>query len=220
MRSVADYTYGYAHALADHVVRPVLFLAYSVLTENQKKRFEMEDELDFSFGIQNLARFRGNCFKQRGCVSMVIRQIPFNIRSFTDLGLPAVIATLAPRWRQRLSSPSTLPVIGSTSPRARSRRVSSTRAAITLGSSANSSQAFVPVVTVRCAVTTTRIKAEPFPDLADEVAEAAVDRRQQAKRDEDPRLGVRVALRLDAAALLGAPYHSGDEVVDLADLLA
>ena len=50
-------------------------LAYSVLTENQKKKFELEDELDFSFGIQNLARFRGNCFKQRGCVSMVIRQI-------------------------------------------------------------------------------------------------------------------------------------------------
>jgi len=53
--------------------KDTLQLAYSVLTENQKKRFEMEDELDFSFGIQNLARFRGNCFKQRGCVSMVIR---------------------------------------------------------------------------------------------------------------------------------------------------
>jgi twitching motility protein PilT len=59
----------------------------------------MEDELDFSFGIQNLARFRGNCFKQRGCVSMVIRQIPFNIRSFTDLGLPAVIAKMAEKPR-------------------------------------------------------------------------------------------------------------------------
>src|ERR1051325_8861086 len=41
--------------------KETLQLAYSVLTENQKKRFEMEDELDFSFGIQNLARFRGNC---------------------------------------------------------------------------------------------------------------------------------------------------------------
>ena len=61
--------------------KDTLQLAYSVLTENQKKRFEMEDELDFSFGIQNLARFRGNCFKQRGCVSMVIRQIPFKIRT-------------------------------------------------------------------------------------------------------------------------------------------
>src|SRR5688572_23020847 len=74
-------------------------LAYSVLTENQKKRFEMEDELDFSFGIQNLARFRGNCFKQRGCVSMVIRQIPFSIKTFEDLGLPDVIRKMAERPR-------------------------------------------------------------------------------------------------------------------------
>ncbi|HEY8166757.1 MAG TPA: hypothetical protein VIF83_14485, partial [Gemmatimonadaceae bacterium] len=42
--------------------KDTLQLAYSVLTENQKKRFETEDELDFSFGIANLARFRGNCF--------------------------------------------------------------------------------------------------------------------------------------------------------------
>src|SRR6478672_9718321 len=74
-------------------------LAYSVLTENQKKKFEMEDELDFSFGIQNLARFRGNVFKQRGCVSMVIRQIPFQIRSFDELQLPKVIADLSDRPR-------------------------------------------------------------------------------------------------------------------------
>ena len=74
-------------------------LAYSVLTENQKKKFEMEDELDFSFGIQNLARFRGNCFKQRGCVSMVIRQIPFSIKTFDDLKLPDVIRKMAERPR-------------------------------------------------------------------------------------------------------------------------
>jgi twitching motility protein PilT len=74
-------------------------LAYSVLTENQKKRFEMDDELDFSFGIQNLARFRGNCFKQRGCVSMVIRQIPFSIKTFDDLKLPDVIRKMAERPR-------------------------------------------------------------------------------------------------------------------------
>jgi twitching motility protein PilT len=79
--------------------KDTLTLAYSVLTENQKKRFEMEDELDFSFGIQNLARFRGNCFKQRGCVSMVIRQIPFSIKTFQDLGLPGVIAKLAEKPR-------------------------------------------------------------------------------------------------------------------------
>src|SRR6187551_477689 len=86
---------------SEHVLSPrdTLQLAYSVLTENQKKRFEMEDELDFSFGIANLARFRGNVFKQRGCVSMVIRQIPFNIKTFQELGLPPVIAKLAERPR-------------------------------------------------------------------------------------------------------------------------
>jgi twitching motility protein PilT len=85
----------------DYVMNPkdTLTLAYSVLTENQKKRFEMEDELDFSFGIQNLARFRGNCFKQRGCVSMAIRQIPFSIKTFQDLGLPNVIAKMAEKPR-------------------------------------------------------------------------------------------------------------------------
>src|SRR5260370_22693572 len=83
----------------EYVMNPkdTLQLAYSVLTENQKKRFEMEDELDFSFGIQNLARFRGNCFKQRGCVSMVIRQIPFAIKTFGDLKLPDVIRNMAER---------------------------------------------------------------------------------------------------------------------------
>ncbi|MEO7084491.1 MAG: type IV pilus twitching motility protein PilT [Gemmatimonadaceae bacterium] len=85
----------------DFVMAPkdTLQLAYSVLTENQKKRFETEDELDFSFGIQNLARFRGNCFKQRGCVGMVIRQIPFNIKTFDELKLPKVMADLSDKPR-------------------------------------------------------------------------------------------------------------------------
>jgi twitching motility protein PilT len=85
----------------DHVLSPkdTLQLAYSVLTETQKKKFEQEDELDFSFGIQNLARFRGNCFKQRGCVSMVVRQIPFTIKTFDDLNLPPVIARFAEKPR-------------------------------------------------------------------------------------------------------------------------
>jgi twitching motility protein PilT len=85
----------------DRILTPkdTLTLAYSVLTENQKKRFETEDELDFSFGIQNLARFRGNCFKQRGCVSLVIRQIPFNVRTFEELGLQPVVQKLAERPR-------------------------------------------------------------------------------------------------------------------------
>ena len=85
----------------EHVLTPkdTLQLAYSVLTEQQKKRFEFEDELDFSFGIQNLARFRGNVFKQRGCVAMVLRMIPFSVRTFEDLGLPPVTAKLAERPR-------------------------------------------------------------------------------------------------------------------------
>lgn len=74
-------------------------IAYSVLTEDQKKRFELEDELDFSFGIQELSRFRGNCFKQRGCTAVVIRQIPIHIKTFEDLGLPPVMAELAKRPR-------------------------------------------------------------------------------------------------------------------------
>ena len=89
------------NASSEYVLSPkdTLQLAYSVLTESQKKRFEMEDELDFSFGIQNLARFRGNCFKQRGCVSMAIRQIPIQVRTFNDLGLPPVVARFADRPR-------------------------------------------------------------------------------------------------------------------------
>ncbi len=79
--------------------KDTLQLAYSVLTENQKKRFEMEDELDFSFGIQNLARFRGNVYRQRGCVAMAIRQIPFKILTFEDLRLPPVVKTLSERPR-------------------------------------------------------------------------------------------------------------------------
>jgi twitching motility protein PilT len=79
--------------------KDTLQLAYSVLTENQKKRFETEDELDFSFGIQNLARFRGNVFKQRGCVAVVIRMIPFNVKTFQDLGLPPIVAKLAEKPR-------------------------------------------------------------------------------------------------------------------------
>src|SRR3954453_17913172 len=85
----------------DQVLTPkdTLQIAYSVLTEQQKKRFEMEDELDFSFGIQNLARFRGNAFKQRGCVTMVVRQIPFQVKTFEQLNLPAIVAKLADKPR-------------------------------------------------------------------------------------------------------------------------
>jgi twitching motility protein PilT len=74
-------------------------LAYSVLTDAQKKRFEETLELDFSFGIRGIARFRCNVFNQRGAVAAVYRVIPEQIKGFDELGLPAVIATLADRPR-------------------------------------------------------------------------------------------------------------------------
>jgi len=74
-------------------------LAYSVLTDNQKHRFEESLELDFSFGIKNLARFRANNFMQRGAVAAVYRTIPYEIRSFKELGLPAVIAQVCDKPR-------------------------------------------------------------------------------------------------------------------------
>jgi twitching motility protein PilT len=74
-------------------------LVYTVLTDAQKKRFEETLELDFSFGIRGLARFRCNVFNQRGAVGAVFRLIPENIRPFGELGLPQVLATLADRPR-------------------------------------------------------------------------------------------------------------------------
>jgi twitching motility protein PilT len=88
-------------AMPDAILTPrdTLAMAYSILTEVQKKRFETDDELDFSFGIADLSRFRGNVFKQRGCVSMAIRQIPYAIRTFKELGLPGVIERFAEKPR-------------------------------------------------------------------------------------------------------------------------
>jgi twitching motility protein PilT len=74
-------------------------LAYSVLTDAQKKRFEESLELDFSFGMKGLARFRCNMFNQRGAVGAVYRVIPEKVKSFEDLGLPTVLAKLAERPR-------------------------------------------------------------------------------------------------------------------------
>jgi len=75
-------------------------LAYSVLTDEQKKRFEQTKELDCSFGLKAIgARFRCNVFNQRGAVAAVYRVIPEKIRSFGELGLPPVLATLAERPR-------------------------------------------------------------------------------------------------------------------------
>ena len=64
-------------------------LAYSILTDAQKHRFEESLELDFSFGIKNIARFRGNLFNQRGATAGVFRVIPFEIKTFEQLKLPA-----------------------------------------------------------------------------------------------------------------------------------
>jgi len=74
-------------------------LCYSVLTEEQKIDFEKNKELDLSFGVKNLSRFRANIFMQRGAVSGAFRSIPFKILSFEELGLPAVVSTLAKRPR-------------------------------------------------------------------------------------------------------------------------
>ncbi len=72
-------------------------LAYSVLNEAQKQRFEEDNELDLSFGIQGLARFRCNVYRQRGAVGAAIRVIPYKIRTFDELGLPKVVQELADR---------------------------------------------------------------------------------------------------------------------------
>ncbi len=74
-------------------------LAYSVLTDAQKHRFEENLELDFSFGLKGLARFRGNCFNQRGAVGAVYRVIPFEIKTFQQLNLPAIISKLCDKPR-------------------------------------------------------------------------------------------------------------------------
>jgi twitching motility protein PilT len=74
-------------------------LVYSVMTDAQKKRFEERLELDFSFGIRSIARFRCNVFNQRGAVGAVYRLIPEQIKGFQELGLPPILATLAERPR-------------------------------------------------------------------------------------------------------------------------
>lgn len=74
-------------------------LAYSILTEAQKRQFEEEQELDLSFGIKDLSRFRANIFVQRGAVGIAIRPIPYGIRPFDELGLPKVVADLCEKPR-------------------------------------------------------------------------------------------------------------------------
>jgi twitching motility protein PilT len=74
-------------------------LAYSVMTDAQKHRFEEDLELDFSFGLKGLARFRANIFNQRGAVGAVFRVIPFEIKTFSQLNLPPVVAKLCDKPR-------------------------------------------------------------------------------------------------------------------------
>ena len=74
-------------------------LCYSVLTDAQKHRFEETNELDLSFSVQKLSRFRGNVFVQRGNVAGAFRAIPFKLLSFDELALPPVIADLAQKPR-------------------------------------------------------------------------------------------------------------------------
>src|SRR5262245_36222601 len=74
-------------------------LCYSILTDAQKHKFEENNELDLSFGVKGLARFRSNIFVQRGAVAGAFRTIPFRILSFDELGLPAVIGTFSEKPR-------------------------------------------------------------------------------------------------------------------------
>jgi twitching motility protein PilT len=74
-------------------------LAYSVMTDAQKHRFEEDLELDFSFGLKGLARFRANVFNQRGAAGAVFRVIPYEIKSFAQLSLPPVVSKLCDKPR-------------------------------------------------------------------------------------------------------------------------
>ncbi|MBS1192532.1 MAG: Twitching motility protein PilT, partial [Nitrospirae bacterium] len=74
-------------------------LCYSILTDAQKHKFEENNELDLSFGVKNLSRFRANIFVQRGAVAAAIRTIPFKIRTFQELGLPEIVSDLCKKPR-------------------------------------------------------------------------------------------------------------------------
>jgi twitching motility protein PilT len=74
-------------------------LCYSILTDAQKHKFEEHNELDLSFGVRGLSRFRANIFTQRGAVAGAFRAIPYKIKSFEELGLPKIITALARKPR-------------------------------------------------------------------------------------------------------------------------
>lgn len=74
-------------------------LCYSILTDAQKHKFEEQNELDLSFGLKGLSRFRANIFMQRGAVAGAFRAIPFEVRTFKDLGLPEILNDLTKKPR-------------------------------------------------------------------------------------------------------------------------
>ena len=74
-------------------------VAYSILTDNQKHRLEEDLEIDFSFGIRGLARFRANVYHQRGAIAAVFRQIPYKILGFRELGLPPIVEKICEKPR-------------------------------------------------------------------------------------------------------------------------
>lgn len=74
-------------------------LCYSVLTDTQKHKFEEDNELDLSFGVKGLSRFRGNIFIQRGACAGVFRVIPYKILTFEDLNFPPIVKDLADKPR-------------------------------------------------------------------------------------------------------------------------
>jgi twitching motility protein PilT len=74
-------------------------LAYSVMTDSQKHQFEEKWEIDFSFGVKDLCRFRANVFMQRGSVVAVFRVIPFEVKGFAALNLPPVVEKLCDKPR-------------------------------------------------------------------------------------------------------------------------
>jgi twitching motility protein PilT len=74
-------------------------LCYSIITDAQKHRFEENNELDLSFGVKGLSRFRANVFMQRGAVAGAFRTIPYEIRTFKDLGLPEIVNEMVKKPR-------------------------------------------------------------------------------------------------------------------------
>ncbi|HUS33335.1 MAG TPA: type IV pilus twitching motility protein PilT [Kofleriaceae bacterium] len=74
-------------------------LCYSVMNDAQKLRFEEDLEIDFSFGIRGLARFRANVYMQQSCVAGAFRLVPYTIIPLEDIGLPPVVTDLSDKPR-------------------------------------------------------------------------------------------------------------------------